>query len=229
MRIGGLQKFSLIDYPDKICAIVFTQGCNFRCSFCHNPELVNPELFQGLIPEADVLSFLERRKGKLDAVQITGGEPTLQPDIIDFIRKIKELDFLVKLDSNGSNPEVLKRLIELEAVDYLAMDVKAPLERYREVTKSRVDPDKIKQSIDLVMAAGLDYELRTTVVRSLLSPDDVLEIGRMISGARLYVLQKFVGSKTLDPKFIRETTYSDEEFEHLKKALKSYVVECIVR
>ena len=229
MRIGGLQKFSLIDYPDKICAIVFTQGCNFRCSFCHNPELVNPELFQGFIPEAQVLSFLESHKGKLDAVQISGGEPTLQPDIIDFIRKIKELDFLVKLDSNGSNPEVLKGLIELEVVDYLAMDVKAPLERYREVTKSRVDPNKIKQSVDLIMAAGLDYELRTTVVRSQLSPDDVLKIGRMISGAKLYVLQKFVGSKTLDPKFIRETTYSKEEFEKLKEALKSYVVECIVR
>jgi len=229
MRIGGLQKFSLIDYPDKICAIVFTQGCNFRCSFCHNPELVNPELFQGLIPEADVLSFLESRKGKLDAVQISGGEPTLQPDLIDFIRKIKGLDFLVKLDSNGSNPEVLKRLIELEVVDYLAMDVKAPLERYREVAKSRVDPDKIKQSIDLIMASGINYEFRTTVVKSQLSQDDILEIGKVIRGAKIYILQKFTSSKTLDPSFLGGATYSDEEFEHLKEALKSYVVACIVR
>lgn len=229
MLIGGFQKFSLIDYPGKICAIVFTQGCNFRCPFCHNPELVNPELFQGLIPEGEVLSFLERRKGKLDAIEITGGEPTLQPDLIDFIEKIKELGFLVKLDSNGSNPEMLKRLIKLKLVDYISMDVKAPLERYQEITKSNIDADKIKQSIGLIMASGLDYELRTTVVKSQLTPDDILEIGKLIRGAKVYILQRFVPSKTLNPKFLQETTYSDEEFEHLKKALKNYVAECTVR
>lgn len=229
MFIGGFQRFSLIDYPGKICAIVFTQGCNFRCPYCHNPELIEQKPLSSPLMEEDIFSFLEGRRGKLDALEITGGEPTLQPDLISFIEKVRELGFLVKLDSNGSNPEVIKRLIELEVVDYLAMDVKAPLPRYREVTKSRVDPNKIKRSIDLVMASGLDYELRTTVVKSQLRQDDILEIGKLIRGAKVYILQRFVPSKTLNPEFLQETTYSDEEFEHLKAALKNYVGKCTVR
>ena len=155
MLIGGFQPFSLIGYPGKISAIVFTQGCNFRCPYCYNPELVDPKLFAHPIPEADIFAFLETRRGKLDAVEITGGEPTLQPDLIDFISKTKALNFLVKLDTNGSNPEILRELIELDIVDYLAMDVKAPLERYPEITNSKLDPAKIKYSIELIMHAGL--------------------------------------------------------------------------
>jgi pyruvate formate lyase activating enzyme len=229
MLIGGLQKFSLIDYPGKICAIIFTQGCNFKCPYCHNPELVNPKLFMPIIPEEKVLSFLKKRKGKLDAVEITGGEPTLQPDLIDFIGKIKKLKFLVKLDSNGSNPEILKKIIQLKIVDYLAMDVKAPLEGYQEITDSNIDPNKIKQSINLIMNSGLDYEFRTTVVKPLLTKKDIEKIGKLIQGAKLYILQKFIATKLLNPKFLKETNYSDQEFERLKDIAEYYVQKCIIR
>jgi len=229
MLIGGFQKFSLIDYPGKICAIIFTQGCNFKCPYCHNPELVNPKLFMPTIPEEKVSSFLKKRKGKLDAVEITGGEPTLQPDLIDFIGKIKKLKFLVKLDSNGSNPEILKEIIQLKIVDYLAMDIKAPLERYQEITDSNIDPNKIRKTIKLIMNSGLDYEFRTTVVKSLLIKKDIEKIGKLIKGAKLYILQRFIATKTLNPKFLKETNYSDQEFEKLKDIAGRYVQKCIVR
>jgi pyruvate formate lyase activating enzyme len=234
MNIGGFQRFSLIDYPGKICAIVFTQGCNFRCPYCHNPELVNTELFEAPIPEENILSFLANRRGKLDAVEITGGEPTLQPDLIDFMCDLKKFGYLVKLDSNGSNPGIISEAIKREIVDYIAMDVKAPLERYREITGSpRVDPAKIEHSIELIMSSGLDYEFRTTVVKSQLGKRDILEIGRLIRGSKRYVLQKFVPVKVLDKKFLDEdeVVYTDDELEYLRDAVKrkGYVAECEVR
>jgi pyruvate formate lyase activating enzyme len=178
-----------------------------------------------------IFSFLEERRGKLDAVEITGGEPTLQPDLIDFMCDLKKLDYLVKLDSNGSKPEILSEAIEREIVDYIAMDVKAPLERYQEITGSRVDPAKIEQSIELIMSSGLDYEFRTTVVKSQLDKRDILEIGRLIRGSKRYILQKFVPVKVLDTKFLDEVVYTDGELEYLRDAVKSkgYVAECEVR
>ena len=231
MNIGGFQRFSLIDYPGKICAIVFTQGCNFRCPYCHNPELVDPKRFSRPIPGEEIIEFLANRRGKLDAVEITGGEPTLQPDLIDFMCDLKKLDYLVKLDSNGSNPAIISEAIKREIVDYIAMDVKAPLERYREITNSRVDPAKIEHSIELIMSSGLDYEFRTTVVKSQLGKRDILEIGRLIRGSKRYILQKFVPVKVLDTKFLDEVVYTDDELEYLRDAVKSknYVAECIVR
>ena len=229
MRIGGFQKFSLIDYPGKICAIVFTQGCNFRCPYCHNPELVKPSLFGKTIPEEEIFSFLEKRKGKLDAVEITGGEPTLQKDLVDFIRRIKEIGYLVKLDTNGSNPEILLEIINHSLVDYIAMDIKAPLEKYKEVIHSVISPEKIKRSIRMIMNSDIRYEFRTTVVKSQLSKEDIINIGKLIEGAELYILQKFIPSKTLDPNFLNEKTYSDGEFKELKKDLEKLVCKCLVR
>lgn len=229
MIIGGFQKFSLIDYPGKICAIVFTQGCNFRCPYCHNPELVDPKLFLSPIPEDEIFSFLEKRRGKLDAVEITGGEPTLQSDLIEFLEKIKNMGFLVKLDSNGTNPDVIEEAIKNKLVDYLAMDVKAPLEKYKEIIGVDVDTDKIKSNIRLIMNSGVDYEFRTTIVKSLLSKEDIIKIGELIKGAKLYILQKFIPSKTLSPHFINETTYSDEEFAKIKNEMEKYVNRCTVR
>ena len=229
MRIGSLQRFSLIDYPGRICVVVFTQGCNFRCHYCHNPELVVEELFQEPLSEKAVFSFLEKRKGMLEAVTITGGEPTLQRDLIGFLEKTRQLGYLVKLDTNGSRPEMVKRVIESKLIDYIAMDVKAPEGKYREVANSYVNTDKIKQSIKLIIDSKLNYEFRTTVVRSQLNERDIMEIGEMIQNAKRYVLQKFVPSKTLDRGFRSLATYSAEEFEHLRESLKSYVVECSVR
>jgi len=229
MRIGGFQKFSLIDYPGKICAIVFTQGCNFRCPYCHNPELVKPSLFGKTIPEEEILSFLEKRKEKLDAVEITGGEATLQKDLVDFIRRIKEMGYLVKLDTNGSNPEMLEIIINHGLVDYIAMDIKAPLEKYKEVTHSVISPEKIKRSIRIIMNSNIKYEFRTTVVKSQLSEEDIISIGKLIEGAELYILQKFIPSKTLDPNFLNEKTYSDGELGSLKRKLEKFVCRCLTR
>ena len=229
MLIGGFQKFSLIDYPGKICAIVFTQGCNFRCPYCYNPELVDPQKFTPSFPEKDVFSFLKKRKGQLDAVEITGGEPTLQKDLLAFLEKIKAMGFLVKLDSNGSSPDIIQEIVQRGAVDYLAMDIKAPLERYQEITRSQVNPNDIQRTIKIIMNSDLDYEFRTTIVKSQLSPKDLLKIAQLIKGAKTYVLQKFVPSKTLDPSFKKETSYSDEELKVIKKKIEPYVGKCLIR
>lgn len=229
MRIGGLQRFSLIDYPARICAVIFTQGCNFRCPYCHNPELVLPELYGECVPEDFMLEFLEGRRGKLDAVTITGGEPTLQLDLPDFIRRIKSMGYLIKLDTNGSRPEVISQLVENGLLDYVAMDVKAPLNGYPGVTGTSINPDTIRQSIELIMSSGIPYEFRTTVVKSLLNERDLENISKSIKGARLYVLQGFVPAKTLDASLMVAGGYSDEELQRLKVKLEELVQSVIVR
>lgn len=229
MKIGGLQKFSMIDYPDKISCIIFTQGCNFRCPYCHNPELVKPEMFGESLNEEEFFDFLKERTGKLDAVSITGGEPTLQYDLIEFIKKIRDLGFLIKLDTNGTNPEMLKEIIDQKLVNYLAMDIKAPFEKYEEITRMPVNIEKIKQSVEMIKNSGLEYEFRTTLVKKLLSPDDIEQIGRDIAGAKQYFLQKFVSTKTVDEKVLNEETYNEEELENLKERLKPFVAKCLSR
>ncbi len=229
MKIGGLQKFSMIDYPDKIACIIFTQGCNFRCPYCHNPELVKPEMFGESLNEDEFFDFLKERVGKLDAVSITGGEPTLQYDLIEFIKKIRDLGFLIKLDTNGTNPDMLKEIIDQKLVSYLAMDIKAPFSKYEEITKMPVNIEKIKQSVKMIKNSGIDYEFRTTLVKNLLSPEDIIQIGRDIAGAKQYFLQKFVSTKTVDEKVLNEETYSEEELENLKEKLKPFVVACLSR
>lgn len=229
MKIGGLQKFSMIDYPDKVACIVFTQGCNFRCPYCHNPELVKPEMFGESLDEEEFFDFLKERVGKLDAVSITGGEPTLQYDLIEFIKKIRDLGFLIKLDTNGTNPDMLKEIIDQKLVSYLAMDIKAPFSKYEEITKMPVNIEKIKQSVEMIKNSGIDYEFRTTLVKNLLSPEDIVQIGRDIAGAKQYFLQKFVSTKTVDEKVLNEETYSEEELENLKEQLKSFVAKCLSR
>jgi len=228
MLIGGLQRFSLIDYPGKISAVVFTQGCNFRCPYCHNPELVSFNR-EGLIEENYILSFLEERRGKIDGVVLTGGEPTLQSDLVDFLREIKNLGFLVKLDTNGSCPEIIEELLERKLLDYIAMDIKGSLENYSEITNVKVDIEKIKKSIDIIMHSGVSYEFRTTIVKSQLKRDDILKIGESIRSAELYVLQSFRPTKTLDPNFLKETSYTKEELEDIASSLKKLVKRTIVR
>lgn len=228
MLIGGFQKSSLLDYPGQISAIVFTQGCNFRCPYCHNPELINFSK-DSPVDESFVLEFLESRKGKLDAVVITGGEPCLQKDLIDFIKKIKEMNFLVKLDTNGSKPELLEELLNEKLIDYVAMDIKAPIEKYSEIAGAQVDTENILRSIELLKTSKVEYEFRTTVVKSQLCIEDFDKIGVMIDGAQTYYLQKFVPSKTLDTSFMNEKSYSDEEFVEIKKRLEKYVSNLFIR
>ncbi|MDP6157134.1 MAG: anaerobic ribonucleoside-triphosphate reductase activating protein [Candidatus Thermoplasmatota archaeon] len=229
MRIGGFKRFSVADYPGKHCAIVFTQGCNFRCSYCHNPELVDESSYGNLIPVEDVLSFLETRKSKLDAVVVTGGEPTLQPDLFDFLKKVKKMGFLIKVDTNGSRPDVIGKLVESNLVDYIAMDAKGPLGRYREITRSNIDTARIGESMGLIMKSGKAYEFRTTVVNTQLTEKDLIAIGKTIKGASSYVLQPFVASKTLDPAFNVMTSYPPKKLLDLRDAIRSLGGRCEVR
>ena len=193
MLIGGFQKTSLIDFPKKIAAIVFTQGCNFRCHYCHNPELVTE--CNKIADEKLILDFLDTRKGKLDGVVITGGEPSLQKDLTDFIFKVKEKGFEVKLDTNGSNPDVIVDLTEKNLLDYIAMDIKAPLSKYQDIVDCAVDVLQIKDSVDFIKNCGVDYEFRTTTVKPLLAVSDFDEIGNIIKNSKRYFLQNFVLSK----------------------------------
>jgi pyruvate formate lyase activating enzyme len=227
MRLGGLQKCSLIDFPGKITAILFTVGCNFRCPYCHNPELVDET--SEIISVDNVFAFLTRRREILDAVTITGGEPTIQTDLVPFIRKVKEMGFLVKLDTNGTHPEVIELVQEEKLVDYIAMDIKAPLGRYASSVARPVDEVQIKKSIQLLIKGNIPYEFRTTVVKSLLSYDDLHEIGKTIKNAERYYLQKFVPTKTLNPAFVRKTTYTDTEFSEMQRFMETYVKLCGIR
>lgn len=194
MRIGGLQKVTLIDYPGKVACTVFLSGCNFRCPFCYSPELVLPEEIEKhpAIKEKDFFDFLLGKKGLLDGCVICGGEPTINgEELVDFCKKIKEMGFLIKLDTNGSNPDVLNKVIPF--IDYIAMDIKAPLnDKYKDF--SGIDClEEIKESIELIKRSGLDYEFRTTITSH--SIDDILEIANYIAPAKKYFLQRFVDEK----------------------------------
>lgn len=226
MQIGGVQKTSLLDFPDKISAIVFTQGCNFRCGYCHNPELIVLRN-EPARTTAGFFEFLETRKGKLDGVVITGGEPCLQNDLIDFIKDVKSMGFLVKLDTNGTFPDKLQK--SLPYIDYIAMDIKAPLDKYSEITRVNVNCENIQKSIDIIMNCGIDYEFRTTVLKSQLTFGDFEKIGELIKGAKKYYLQKFVASKTLDENLMNETTYSNEEFEQIISLLNLNINNVVLR
>lgn len=223
MRIGGFQKFSMIDYPGKLSAIIFTQGCNFRCPYCHNPELVNFNLFQDPLNEKEIINFLKTRINKLDAVCITGGEPTLHPDLPEFIAKIKSLGFLVKLDTNGTNPEMVKSLIEEKLVDYLAMDIKAPIDNYRSVTRTKVDAVDLRESIKLIENSEVEYEFRSTLITTLHSEEDVIEMAKSLGKAKRYFLQKFVPTKTLDSDYITKTTFSDAVFDKILDSMENEI------
>ncbi|MCB9771546.1 MAG: anaerobic ribonucleoside-triphosphate reductase activating protein [Candidatus Omnitrophica bacterium] len=217
MRIGGLQEFSLIDYPGKVACIVFTQGCNFRCGYCHNPELVIPSQFSQTIPEEQVFNFLQNRQKYLQGVVVSGGEPTLQKDLAVFLGKIKRLGYLIKLDTNGSYPDRLEQLIHLKLVDYIAMDVKTSLGRYQEMVGVQVDVEKIKASIDLIIHSGLQHEFRTTVVKPFCSYDDLSKVRDMTQGSQRHRLQKIrLDDKLLDKRILTQSQYSECEFSHLE-------------
>ena len=228
MVFGGIERFTLIDYPGKIACMVYTIGCNFRCPYCHNPELVD-ETTDVHISERELYDFLEYRKGMLDGVVITGGEPTIHEDLPRVMREIKDRGFLVKLDSNGTHPAMLRDAIRDHVVDFIAMDIKSPLSAYGATVGRPVDADAIRESIDLLMHSPIDYEFRTTVVKGMLNPENIEQIGREIRGAKTYVLQKFIPTKILNPQFKKKVSYSDEEFKQFQKMLTAYVDQCLIR
>jgi pyruvate formate lyase activating enzyme len=233
MLIGGIVPFSLIDYPPHMACVVFTQGCNFRCPYCHNPELVTSGASGDRFLPGPFFEFLKERKGKLDAVVITGGEPTLQEGLTGFIEKINILGYAVKLDTNGTSPKILKELIRRRLVQAVAMDVKAPRERYREVTGGACDEpmlDAVTKSVQLLLKAPVEVEFRTTIVKDLVGPEDVLAVAKIIKGAARYALQRFVDSKTFDPEFKETAPFTEEELTLLRRKLQPrYVRELIIR
>jgi pyruvate formate lyase activating enzyme len=229
MRIGGFQKFSLIDYPEHIAAVLFTQSCSFRCHYCHNEELVLPKKNQPELSFEGILSFLRTRQGLLDGVVVSGGEPTLQLDIMTALRSLKELGFLVKLDTAGPMPHVLEKIIRAKLVDYIAMDIKAPLDKYSAVTNTHVDKDKIMKSINLIIHSNVKHEFRTTLVKSLHTKEDLTAMAFLIQGGQKYVLQKFKPGKTLNPKFQDEEPFSEKDFKQVLPRLERYVLSAIYR
>jgi len=234
MTIGGLQKVTLIDYPGKIACTVFLSRCNFRCPFCYSKELVLEEEIKKhpQIGQEEFFSFLEQKIGLLDACVVCGGEPTLNPDLNEFLKRIKEMGFLIKIDTNGYLPEKLKELIDKNLIDYIAMDIKAPLvkERYSQATGIDIDLQRIKSSIDLIKNSGLDYEFRTTLVPGIHTKEDVIAIARTIGPAKRYFLQSFHGEKgTIDSSLEGRKPLPEEEIKEAIKEISSLFEVCKLR
>src|SRR3989344_4347363 len=231
MIIAGLQKTTLIDYPGKIACVVFLAACNFRCPWCYSSELVLPLKIakQPRISEKYFFDFLKERKGMLEGVVICGGEPTINKDLPGFIKKIKKMGFLVKLDTNGSNPEILEKLIKEKLVDYIALDIKASARKYRKATGVKTNLEKIKKSIDIIKNSGVDYEFRTTVVPGVHNKEDILEIAKWIRGVRRYYLQNFRAEKTLDPDLEKVKPYLQEFLLEIQTAISPFFEVCQIR
>ena len=227
--IKGFQKLSLIEYPGKIVAIVFVGKCNFRCPFCYNMDLVKNYKKLPDIPEKEIIDFMSKRRGLLDGIAITGGEPTIQKGLSAFIEKIKDMGFLAMIETNGSNPKILKQLIKRKLVDYIAMDIKAPLENYDKATGVKVNKKKIQESIDIIRNSEVDYEFRTTVVPKLFNKKDALAIGKWLKGSKHYYLQQFRPERTLDKSFEKVKAYSPEKLKEFAKIMKPYFESISVR
>ena len=227
MRICGLNKTTLLDYPGCVAATIFLGGCNFRCPFCHNGDLVLHSGGMKKYEEEEIFSFLKKRKSVLEGVCITGGEPTLYEELPVFIEKIKELGYKVKLDTNGSNPKMLLHLIDERLIDYAAMDIKATASGYNSVCGVNVDIEEIKRSVDILKQGRIPYEFRTTVVKELHSKEDILEIGNWILGAENYYLQNY---QETDKNICHGFTAMDSEaLAELENELRKYVKYVKVR
>ncbi len=228
MRVAGFLKTSLLDWDGMVSAVLFLPGCNFRCPFCQNADLVMGE--SGKVDMEAVETYLVEHSDFLDGVVITGGEPTLQPDLLQLIKWLRGLGMKIKLDTNGTRPEVLDDLLGAGLVDYVAMDVKAPLDnRYTSLCGVEPDLGAIHRSIDIIMSSGVDYEFRTTVVPILLKEGDVEDIARAITGARKYVLQQFVPGTTLDPKLSLLDPYTGQRMLDMAKLARKHVRKVLLR
>lgn len=228
MVLKGLQRLTLLDFPGKMAATVFTGGCNLRCPFCHNASLVIPEKFGATIPEEEFFAFLDKRRGILEGVCVSGGEPTLYKDLPDFLKRIKEKGFLIKLDTNGTDPEMLKSLIDEGLLDYVAMDIKSSKEGYpRAVGIEGYDTSKIEKSVEILRKCKVDFEFRTTVVRELHTKEDFESMGKWLVGEDKLFLQTFTDSGDLIGSGY--SAYSEEEMKELLSVLKKYMPSAALR
>lgn len=232
MIIAALQKSTLIDYPGHIAAVVFTAGCNLRCWYCHNPEMVVPDQIVANqsthLSEKVFYNFLDRRIWVLDGVSICGWEPTIHRDLPDFCRAIKSRWFSVKLDTNGQNPDMIARLIEENLVDYFAMDIKHTWDKYPSLVWVSIDPEKYKKTISLIMNSWKDYEFRSTIIDGVHTEDDIREMTSYIAWARSYYLQNYRSGTTLDPDFQGRSFYQ-ADLDHFKKIALESVKKCDIR
>jgi len=228
MKIGGFQKTTLLDFPDTISAIIWTNDCNFRCPFCYNKNLVFGKAES--IPEKEIISFLEKRKGLIEGIVISGGEPFLQKDLIDFIKRVKNIGYLIKIDTNGSFPLKIKQLFDEELIDYISMDIKAPKNKYNQLSGVNVAILKIEKSIELIKDRAPNYEFRTTFVPKLLKKEDVIEIGKWLEGAEKYYLQQFKNNPPLvSSEFNDIAPYPKEYVIETLEAIKPFFKFCDVR
>ncbi len=228
--IKGLQKTTLIDYPDKVACTIFLPRCNFRCGFCYNKDLVLDYDSLPTLSEEDVLHFLEKKKKWLDAVVFTGGEPLLHKELPSFIKKIKEIGFLVKIDTNGTNSKMLKELIDNKLVDYVAMDIKAPLEKYDKIVGVKVDKEKIQESVNILKNGCIDSELRLTCVPTLHTKEDIEKIGKWLKGNKKMFIQQFQPKeKMIDKSLLNVKPFSKEELLGFKKMLSKYIGRVEIR
>lgn len=225
VEIKGIEKFASKDFPGYISSTVFVGGCNFNCPYCHNSDLVlRPETLSTYSMD-DFVEYLDSRKGWLEAICVSGGEPLLHDDLEIFLPLIKERQLLVRIDTNGSFPSRLEALIKKHLVDNIAMDIKAPLEKYQEVTRSRVAVEDISSSINIIKKSGLEYVFRTTVVPDLVGAEDIEKISNMLDGAKVFQLQQFIPSNTIDSEFLQKKPYSRETIQEFAKIAKSYFPE----
>lgn len=222
MKIIGFQKTTLLDFPGKVAATIFTPGCNFRCPYCQNGDILTPGEEIEPFTEEEVFSTLEKRKGVLDGVCITGGECTLQKDLPEFIKKVRTLGLLIKLDTNGTNPKMIKDLLDEKLLDYIAMDIKQCKEKYNDVAVMKnFKIEDIEESVSLIINSGIEYEFRTTVSDNLMSTDDFENIGQWIQGAKAYYLQQYKESAFVLDKSC--TVPSKESLESYVNSLSKYV------
>lgn len=233
MLLSGVTKLTLLDFPGKTACIVFTAGCNFRCGFCHNPEFVLPEkireIAKSFIKEESFFNFLDRRRGLLQGVVITGGEPTLHPDLEDFIQRIREKGFAVKLDTNGNRPEVLARLLSEHLLDFVAMDYKTRLADYPAVSGEWVEPEKVQASRDMLIRGSIPYEFRTTLVKEIHAPAVLDDMRRELTGATTYYLQPFRSAITLDPAYEHFAPFSHDEMEEIATYFRETIPTVAIR
>lgn len=222
MKFAGLIKNSFVDFPGNISAVVFTFGCNFNCWFCHNKALINEKT--GKYDESEILEFLQSRKGFLDGVVISGGEPTINPSLKSFIKKVKAVGFKVKLDTNGTNPEILKELLEENLLDFVAMDIKTSLEKYENLTQTKVNLKNIEKSIKILLGSKINYEFRTTFAPDV-TLNDIEKISQMISGAKAYAIQKYFSQQNSP---LRKG-HCFEDFQNALEISKKYINNSFLR
>ena len=231
MVFGGLQKHSLIDFPGKLCCVLFTSGCNFDCPYCHNPELAKGQCPHPFLKEHNIYDFLTLRKGFLDGVVISGGEPTLHKDLPSICRNIQRMGYQIKLDTNGSRPKNLKLLIDEGCIDYIAMDIKTDPFAYSPLIAKNCKPETILTSIQIIMESNIPYEFRTTCVKPLVSPRIIERIAKLIQGAHLYALQPFQDERVLHPEFFNAMApqTSPDELKRYQSIAAHWVRSCIIR